>query len=63
MNARWKLLSIALAPMMLFCGFASAADAHAILTVPQQRIETADFETAGRLVRVDADGTRTSYGI
>jgi hypothetical protein len=63
MNARWNLLSIALASMMLLSASAGATDAHAILTVPQQRIETADFETVGRLVRVEANGTRTSYGV
>lgn len=42
---------------------ASAADAHAALAQQRQRIESADFTTVGRLVRVDAGGTRTSYGL
>ncbi|MGA9876231.1 MAG: hypothetical protein WBQ21_10520, partial [Solirubrobacteraceae bacterium] len=42
---------------------AVASDAHAVLAQQRQRIESADFETVGRLVRVDANGTRTSYGL
>jgi hypothetical protein len=42
---------------------AGAADVHTVLVVPRQRVESADFRATGRLVRVDANGTRTSYGI
>jgi outer membrane lipoprotein-sorting protein len=57
------LLHATIASMLLFAVPAGAADARAVLAVPRQRLETADFETTGRLVRVDPDGTRTSYGI
>ncbi|HEX4032225.1 MAG TPA: outer membrane lipoprotein-sorting protein [Terracidiphilus sp.] len=40
-----------------------ASDAHAALAQQRQRIESADFETVGHLVRVDANGSRTSYGL
>jgi Outer membrane lipoprotein-sorting protein len=42
---------------------AAASDAHAVLAQQRQRIESADFETTGRLVRVGANGARTSYGL
>jgi hypothetical protein len=42
---------------------ARATDAHTALAAQRQRVEAADFETTGRLVRVNASGTRTSYGI
>jgi hypothetical protein len=56
---------------MLFAALALAAlpavsapaDAHAVLSAQRKLIESADFETVGRLVRVDANGVRTSYGI
>jgi hypothetical protein len=38
-------------------------DAHTVLTVPRKRVETADYRATGRLVKVDAAGTRTSYAI
>jgi hypothetical protein len=38
-------------------------DAHTVLTVPRQRVETADYRVTGRLVEVDASGARTSYGV
>lgn len=40
-----------------------AADAHAVLAQPRQRLQTADFRATGHLVRVDAKGARTSYPI
>jgi hypothetical protein len=42
---------------------AHAAEAGAALEAQRQRAESADFSTVGRLVRVDADGKRTSYGL
>lgn len=39
---------------------AVAADLHAVLAVPRQRVETADFRVSGRLVRVDSKGTRST---
>lgn len=53
----------ALVCTMLAAAPAVAADTGAVLAVPRQRVETADFSTVGRLVRVDANGTRTSYGL
>jgi hypothetical protein len=35
----------------------------AVLKVPQGRVESADFRVNGHLIRVDADGKRTSDGI
>jgi hypothetical protein len=63
MRLGFGLLRAAMASMMLFTIPAGASDAHTVLAVPRQRVETADFETTGRLVRVDAGGARTSYGI
>ncbi len=58
-----SLLRAAIAFTIFFAVPAGASDARAVLAVPRQRIETADFTTTGRLVRVDAGGARTSYGI
>jgi len=41
----------------------AATDVAAVLKAPQERIEAADFRVNGHLVRVDADGKRTSDGI
>ena len=53
----------ALAAALLLAIPANAADAYAVLATPRQRVETADFRASGHLVRVDASGARTSYGI
>jgi hypothetical protein len=58
-----RLLRAALAAALLLAIRASAADAHALLATPRQRVETADFRASGHLVRVDASGARLSYGI
>jgi hypothetical protein len=42
---------------------AQAADVRAVLVVPRQRIQSADYRVSGHLVRVDESGTRTSYGV
>ncbi|MGH9599417.1 MAG: outer membrane lipoprotein-sorting protein, partial [Terracidiphilus sp.] len=42
---------------------ARAATANAVLAAPRQRVETADFRASGHLVRVDANGVRSSDGI
>jgi hypothetical protein len=39
---------------------AGAADLHAVLAVPRQRVETANFRVSGRLVSVDSKGDRTT---
>lgn len=59
MKRFWSFLGLA----ALLAVPAAAADVHAVLSVPRQRVESADFRTTGRLVQVDANGTRTSYGI
>jgi hypothetical protein len=62
MSARAAMLCAALAISAL-PAVSAPADAHAVLSAQRKLIESADFETVGRLVRVDASGTRTSYGI
>ena len=59
MRRFWSVLGLA----ALLAIPAGAADVHSVLAVPRQRIESADFRTTGRLVQVDANGKRTSYGI
>ncbi|MGA2673740.1 MAG: outer membrane lipoprotein-sorting protein [Terracidiphilus sp.] len=56
-------LCAALAAALLFAIPANAADAHAVLQAPRQRVESADFRAAGHLVRVDANGNRVSFPI
>jgi len=62
MSTRAAALCIALA-MTALPAICAPADAHTALAQQRHRIESADFETSGRLVRVDASGKRTSYGI
>ena len=42
---------------------APVADVHAVLAMPRQRLQTADFRASGHLVRVDAKGARISYPV
>ena len=42
---------------------AHATNANAVLATPRQMVESADYRAAGHLVRVDANGQRTSYAI
>jgi hypothetical protein len=63
MRLRTGQLRAVMALMMLSAIPAGAVDARALLAVPRQRVETADFETTGRLVRVSASGARISYGV
>ena len=63
-----KLSSFALAAALLLATLfwaipANATDARAVLAAPSQRVQSADFRASGHLVRVDANGTRTSDGI
>ena len=49
---------------MGICAFtAQAADARAVLAASRERVQTADYRIVGRLVRMDANGTRTSDNI
>ena len=59
MRLLWSALGLA----TLLAIPAGAADVHTVLAAPRQRVESADFRATGRLVQVDANGTRTSYGI
>ena len=63
MSARSGLARAVLASALLTAALAGAADVHAVLQAQRQRVESADFQTVGRLVRVDSGGARTSYGL
>jgi hypothetical protein len=61
------LQAVALQPAIVQATAAPTAtakipDVHSLIAVARQRIETADLRASGHLVRVDASGTRTSYG-
>lgn len=58
-----KFFWAALAAALFFTIPANAVDVHAVLLTPRQNVEKADFRASGHLVRVEANGTRTSYGI
>jgi hypothetical protein len=55
--------AFALAATMLLPMAAVALDAPAPLVLAKKQLETADYRMIGHLVRVDENGTRTSYGI
>lgn len=42
---------------------AYASDAHSVLSAARKQVETADYRIAGRIVRVDANGKRTNFGV
>jgi hypothetical protein len=48
---------------MLLAMPAGATDASAVLALPRQRVESADFRAAGHLVRVDASGARLAFPV
>jgi hypothetical protein len=56
-------ISVALVVALLWAIPASATDVQTVLTAPRQHVQSADFRATGHLVRVDASGARTSYGI
>lgn len=63
-----KCTAAALVAILLATPASHSADNHtpevrAVLAIPQQRLETADYRAVGHLVRVDASGVRTSYPI
>lgn len=60
---RFSLAVIAVSMLFTPALLAPAADVHAVLARPQQRLETADYRATGHLVRIDAAGARTSYPI
>ena len=49
--------------LLLLAFPANAVDTQTVLAAPRQRVQTADFRATGHLVRVEANGSRTSYGI
>jgi hypothetical protein len=49
--------------VLSIAALAHAAGVQAVLAPQQHRIETSDYRATGRLVRVDASGTRTNYAI
>jgi hypothetical protein len=58
-----NLLTVALAAILLAAPPAPAADIQAVLAVPRQNLQTADYRASGHLVRVAPGGARTSYAI
>jgi len=56
-------LAVALLPAILIPVSAHAADPQALLNASRQAVQKADYRATGHLVRVDADGKRTSYDI
>jgi hypothetical protein len=42
---------------------AHGADARPVLAASRQRIETSDYRIVGRIVRIAADGARTSFSV
>ncbi len=58
-----RLGSIASAAALLIATSAYAADTPPAVEVLRQRVETADYRAAGRLVTVDASGERTTSSI
>ena len=59
-----RFLKVAACLVLLLSTYASASDnTQTVLATPRQNVQTADFRATGHLVRVDANGTRTSYGI
>jgi len=58
-----RLLAGALTMALVFTPLLHAADPQKLLAGPRQAIEHADYRAAGHLVRVDANGKRTSTDI
>jgi len=57
------IFTVAVTTLLCAMPAVAASDVAAVLKAPQERIETADFRASGHLVRVDADGKRTSDAI
>jgi hypothetical protein len=58
-----RVSSLALAVALLCATPSFATDVKTVLASTRQRIETADYRASGHLIRVDANGNRTSYPI
>lgn len=52
-----------LAASMLLPMVCQTASAQEALTAARKQVESADYRMSGRLVRVDGNGARTSYGV
>jgi len=57
-----KILAAVILAMMLPL-LTRAADARAVLAAPRQRVETADYRIVGRMVRIEANGSRTNFPV
>jgi hypothetical protein len=55
--------ALVVAASMLFPLAAQAADVQGTLAAARRQIESADYRLTGRLVRVDGNGARTTYGV
>jgi hypothetical protein len=63
-RSRFFQIALALLSLLIVAPlFAAAPDAVPVLAQQRQRIQSADYRVTGRLVNVDAKGTRTSYGL
>jgi hypothetical protein len=58
MRILWAAILAILLPAL-----AHGADAGPVLAASRQRIESADYRIAGHIVRIDANGTRTSFSV
>ena len=58
-----RLASAVAAATLFLATTVHAADARAVLAGARQRIEATDARATGRLVRVEADGTRISNAV
>lgn len=58
-----RLRSFVLAACVFCPLFASAADGTNPLTANRKRVESVDYRGKGHMARVDANGTRTNYGV
>ena len=58
-----RLACVVLAALLPLTAPANATDVRTVLANPRQSVEKADFRASGHLVRVEANGARTSYAI
>jgi hypothetical protein len=58
-----RVALLALLIPALAAAAAAAENANAILNIPREAVEKADFRATGHLVRVDPGGVRTSYPV
>lgn len=58
-----KFGAFALAASILLPVAAQTTDVQGTLAAARKQVESADYRMSGRLVQVDASGTRTTYGV